>query len=237
MQGITNQENMLPSMLYKNYMYNEKVFLLDEITSDNCAFLIGELTSFILNPENMGKKIFFIINSPGGEVSVMMTIIGLINMAKLYDIEIFTFVLGQAGSAASLIAVQGSQRMMSRFATHFIHFGSIYTITTKKSEIEKICEQTLEYSEQMENLYLKACKGKLTLNDLHTFQADERGYLSAQQCLKYGLCDAVIENELDEKEYELSIRDAFEDQYDDFYKQKNKEIKQNRKQVKKRGNS
>ena len=30
----------------KNYMYNDKVFILDEITTENCAYLLGDLSTF-----------------------------------------------------------------------------------------------------------------------------------------------------------------------------------------------
>ena len=131
----------ITQQLPRNYMYGDQVFILDEITSDNCAYLIGDLTAFVMNQGNYGKRLTFIINSPGGEVSVMMNIIGLMNLAKINDIDVITFVLGRVGSAASLIAVQGSERVISRVATHFVHFGSIFDITSKYSEIKKICNQ------------------------------------------------------------------------------------------------
>lgn len=195
--NITNQTP-------KNYMMNEKIFILDTITADNCAHLIGDMTSFILNEQNQNKRLMFFINSPGGEVDTMLTIIGLINMARLYNIQIYTFVLGLAGSAASMIAVQGDQRYMSTMSRHFIHFGCIWDVTTKHSEIEKMYHQNKEYADNIVNLYLDACENKLSKTELLKLQSDERGYLSAEQCLRYGLCDQIIENELIQKrQYEL----------------------------------
>ena len=76
----------------KNYMYNDKVFILDEITTENCAYLLGDLITIIFNPENIGKRLQFFINSPGCESFVMMNIIGLMNIAKLYNMSLETFV-------------------------------------------------------------------------------------------------------------------------------------------------
>ena len=163
--NITNQTP-------KNYMMNEKIFILDTITADNCAHLIGDITSFILNEQNQNKRLMFFINSPGGEVDTMLTIIGLIYMSA-----------------------------MSR---HFIHFGCIWDVTTKHSEIEKMYHQNKEYADNIVNLYLDACENKLSKTELLKLQSDERGYLSAEQCLHYGLCDQIIENELIQKrQYEL----------------------------------
>ena len=102
--GITDQTP-------RNYMFGDKIFILSEISSENCAHLIGDISNFVFTEENHGKCLNFIINSPGGESYTMMTIIGLMNIARLYNISINTFVLGEAGSAASLIAASTSIRL------------------------------------------------------------------------------------------------------------------------------
>lgn len=217
----------------RNYMYGDKVFLLDTITSNNCAYLIGDITTYILDERNNGKRLIFMINSPGGEVDTMLSLLGLMNMARLYNIEIYTFVLGVAGSAASMLAVQGDARYMSSLSKHFIHFGCIYDMTTKHSEIEKMYHQNREYADNMVNLYLDACDKKLSKTDLLRLQSDERGYLSAEQCLKYGLCDSIIENELFDKVKYEDLRREYDKGFPEFEKLKNK--KDIKKSVKKKG--
>lgn len=203
----------------KNYMYNDKIFILDEITTESCAYLIGDLSTFIFNPENLGKRLQFFINSPGGEVSVMMNIISLMNIGKLYNMDLETYVLGHVASAASLIAVHGTQRVMSKIATHHLHFGTLFNITTKQTEIEKIYKQNTEYSENIKNLYLDCCRGKLSPDVLEKLYEDERGILNAEQCLKYGLCDCIIEHDLDLKNKEEKARIDFEEEYQKHVKE------------------
>lgn len=205
--------DILTNQTPKNYMYGEKVFILDEITSENCAYLIGDLSTFVFAEENRGKNLSFFINSPGGETYTMMSIIGLINIAKLYDIEVTTFVLGTAASAASMIAVQGDRRFMTNVSRHLVHFGSIWDVTTKNSEIEKIYEQNKEYADNLDNLYLTACGGKLTKSMLDKLKRDERGYLNAEDCVKYGFCDNIIENELTQKKFYDEQKDVFEQNF------------------------
>lgn len=212
----------LTCQTYKNYMYGEKVFILDEINSENCAYLIGDLTTFVLNEQNRHKKLMFIINSPGGDISVMVTILGLMNMARLNEIEVYTFVLGSAGSAASVIAAQGDQRFINSLSKHFIHFGYIFDVTQKHSEIEKVYNQNMEHAENMMNLYLEACDGKLKREKLLEIQADERGYLNAEQCLQYGLCDIIIEKDLAEKQKNEDDYAEFEKGFDTWLKNKYK---------------
>lgn len=226
-----NGNNDSNQTAYKNYMYNNKVFLLDEITSTNCAFLIGDLTQFIGDPENNQKKLNLFINSPGGDVNTMITIIGLLNLARLNNIYVTTYVLGLAGSAASLIAVQGDARFMSNISRHFVHFGSIFDTTSKPSEIEKTYQQNKDYAEQMQELYLKACKGKLSKAKLLELESDERGYLNAKQCVKYGLCDMIIENELEEKKQSEEETEKLEKEFNTFLKNR----KKTNKPIKKKG--
>ena len=180
-----------------NYMYKNTVYLLDEITDKSCAYLIGDLHEFVMNKQNYGTELNFIINSPGGDVYVMMTIVGLMNIAKINNITINTFVMGIAASAASVIAVQGDSRKITNVSRHFIHFGTMWNATERYSEIEKIYEQTKDYADRIDRLYLDACS-KLTKEKLRTLQLDERGYLTAEQCIEYGLCDSIIENDLAE---------------------------------------
>ena len=221
----TGDNSVLNQHSPKNYMYGDTVFILDEITDDNCAYLIGDLTFFVMNQENQGKVLTFIINSPGGSVYTMLNIIGLMNVARINNIEIITFVMGCAASAASVLAVQGDKRMMNNVSRHFIHFGTMWSVTEKQSEIEKIYTQTKDLSERLNNLYLESCNGKLTKSVLLDLQKDERGYLTAEQCMQYGLCDAIIEDDLVQKRKNDADREEFEETFASYQKNKNKIIK------------
>ena len=216
----------------KNYMYGDNVFILDEITSANCAFLIGDITQYLSEKEHHDKILNVFINSPGGEVNVMMNILGLLNLARLNNITIKTYVLGCASSAASIIAVQGDYRFMTDISRHFIHFGSICDITTKHSEIDKIYRQNKEYAENMQDLYIKSCKGKLSREMLLSLQNDERGYLNAKQCLKYGLCDVIIEDELLEKRQAEAKAHEIEKEFTTYLNDKKKKDKELKNKVK-----
>ena len=199
----------------RNYMYKNTVYLLDEISDKSCAYLIGDLYEYVTNPQNFDNPLNFIINSPGGDVYVMMTIIGLINIAKLNKIQINTFVMGIAASAASVIAIQGDIRKITNVSRHFIHFGSMWSLTERHSEIEKIYEQTKDYAERIDNLYLQACPG-LTAEKLRNLQLDERGYLNAEQCIEYGLCDSIIENDLADMTKIHRDAEEFEELFEDY---------------------
>ncbi|MBO4622505.1 MAG: ATP-dependent Clp protease proteolytic subunit [Bacilli bacterium] len=207
----------------RNYMYKNTVYILDEISEKSCAYLIGDLYDYVTNPQNFDTPLNFIINSPGGDVYVMMTIIGLINIAKLNKIQINTYVMGIAASAASVIAIQGDVRKITNVSRHFIHFGSMWSLTERHSEIEKIYEQTKDYAERIDNLYLQSCPG-LTAEKLRSLQLDERGYLNAEQCIEYGLCDSIIEDDLAKMNKLHDDADNFEELFEDYTNGKYKNV-------------
>lgn len=201
----------------RNYMYKNTVYLLDEISDLSCAYLIGDLYDFVTDKRNFDTPLNFIINSPGGDVSVMMTILGLMNIAKVNGIQINTFVMGVAASAASVIAIQGDVRKITKVSRHFVHFGSMWSLTERHSEIEKIYEQTKDYAERIDNLYLEACP-RLTPEKLRSLQLDERGYLNAEQCVEYGLCDSIIEDDLAYMKNVHEKAEGFEELFEDYQK-------------------
>ena len=114
-----------------------------------------------------------------------------------------------------------------------IIYISVLYITTKQTEIEKIYKQNTEYSENIKNLYLECSHGKLSPNVLDKLCEDERGILNAEQCLKYGLCDHIIEHDLDLKNQEEQARIDFEEEFQKHVKELAKAEREKKKSSKK----
>ena len=74
-------------------------------------------------------------------------------------------------------------------------------------------------------IYYEMTNNKLTPKKLEELEIDERGYVTANDCLKYGLCDCILEDELETKLAQDSLRDEFENSFEDFIKNKNKRLK------------
>ena len=180
-----------------NFMYGNYLFLLDDLSDEKTFTAIADLTRFVADPSNSDQTLNILINSGGGNVMLMNTIIGLINTAKLAGMEVRTYVLGMAGSAASVIAIQGTERLMSRNAIHFVHFGTIPQFLTKHTEIGKASNFASRLQQQAVEAYLRFCP-RLTKETYLQITEDEMGYLFSDDCLKYGLCDSILEDDLDE---------------------------------------
>jgi ATP-dependent protease ClpP protease subunit len=184
-----------------NFMYGNYLFLLDDLSDDKTYSAVADLTRFVSDPANSDQTLNILINSGGGNVMLMNTLIGLMNTAKLAGMEVRTYVLGMAGSAASVIAIQGTYRLMSRNAIHFVHFGTIPQFLTKHTEIVKSSNFASKLQHQAVEAYLKFCPN-LTQEMYLQITEDEMGYLFSDDCLKYGLCDGIIEDDLDKMEAE-----------------------------------
>lgn len=180
-----------------NFFYGNYLFLLDELEEEKTYYAIADLAKYVNDTENHAKELNILINSCGGSVMLMNTIIGLINIAKLRGLEVNTYVFGMAASAASVIAVTGTHRVMSRNALHFVHFGTIPQFLTKVTEIPKSSKFVTRLQQQAEEIYLNNCENLSKEKYLNLIE-DEMGYIFADECLKLGFCDEVVEDKLDE---------------------------------------
>lgn len=180
-----------------NFFYGNYLFLLDELTDEKTFYAIADLTKYVNEEVTPDKSLNIFINSSGGSVMLMNTIIGLISMAKLRGIKVNTYVFGIAASAASVIGVLGDHRVMSINAMHFVHFGTIPQYLTKITEIEKSSKFVTKLQQQAEDIYLSCCN-HLTHKKYLELIEDEMGYITADECLKLGFCDEIVEYKLNE---------------------------------------
>lgn len=211
-----------------NFMFGNYLFLLDDLSDEKTFTAIADLTRFVADESNQGKTLNILINSGGGNVMLMNTIIGLINTAKLANIEVRTYVLGMAGSAASVIAIQGDYRLMSRNAIHFVHFGTIPQFLTKHTEIIKSSNFASRLQKQAVDAYLQFCPN-LTKETYLKITEDEMGYLFSDDCLSYGLCDNILEDDLDELIVQKKKFEECQEKVIDMMKESDKEQKKKRK--------
>lgn len=171
-----------------NYACGNKVYIHDELTLENCSYLIADIHSIIETPGT--NLIEFIINSPGGRVDMLLSLVSCIKLAKRKGIEVYTYVTGEAASSASLLATYGDKRFMFDHTQHFIHFGTYYECITKSSEIKKAAKEAQKFHDMAKKIYLE--NTKIDESKLVSLMEDEFGYLTAQECKKLGFCDEVI---------------------------------------------
>lgn len=177
-----------------NFVGENKVFLLDELTRENTTELIADFTKLI---SEMGgqfppyyNSLEIVINSPGGDAYICKSIIGLISLAKAKNVKVTTTILGEAGSSASIIALYGDIKRMGKDSSHFIHWGITGYDATHPEEAKRKAKQDELFFQWVESQYLQNTKiPPATLKNLLNY---ESGEINSKDCLKWKLVDNIF---------------------------------------------
>ncbi len=176
------------SMDLYSRLLDERIVMLSEPIDDVLASIVTAQLLY-LQSEDSTKDITMYINSPGGSIISMWSIIDTMNLIKP---SVSTVCVGIAASAASLILANGTKgkRLILPHAEVMIHQPLISGgLSGQASDIEIHTKQLIR-----------------TKNDLHQFMADKTGqsvkkiekdmdrdyYLSAQESIEYGIVDKII---------------------------------------------
>lgn len=132
------------------------------------------------------------INSMGGDVFEGTAIA---NQLRRFDGNVTVTVDGFACSIASVIAMAGDEVRMPRNATMMIH--NMWTgICGNASELRKMADDLDVLMEANKTIYLDKAGDKLDYDKL-TEMLDAETWLTAEQCVEYGLADTVLDYSVD----------------------------------------
>jgi ATP-dependent Clp protease, protease subunit len=131
-------------------------------------------------------KVF--VNSPGGSVFEALAIFNGLRMLAAGGVKIEVHVLGVAASAASYIAMAGDKIVMPANTYLFIH-NPINAVYGNAEDMRDMADLLDKIGGGLQATYAKRFKGEAA--KLTEMLADET-YLTAAECLEYGLCDEVI---------------------------------------------
>lgn len=139
-------------------------------------------------------KIRFYINSIGGYVKNLQELLSLIDLAKSRGIIVETYVLKEASSCGSLLAIYGTKghRYVGRYATHLVHLGSAGTHVRNEIEFARQNEDVKAHFKFIKDMYKTHAK----IKDLDKHIKDDWFFVRGQDMIKLGLADKFIgENE------------------------------------------
>lgn len=183
-----------PSLLsYYTFAMERKLFLEEDV-----GFPIMDMIKLIMRwnqedkdvPVEQRKPITIYIMSDGGYMSYMWAMLDAMLTSKT---PIVTVNLGVAASAASLIYLAGSKRLMMPTATVIIHEGS----TEVAGDANKVMDATRNYNKELakmkEFILSRSSIPPRVLNK----KAKDDWYIDSATCLEYGLCHKIVES-LDE---------------------------------------
>lgn len=141
----------------------------------------------LLNQNKNASRIDVYINSPGGSVSEGIAIYNILKRSRAYK---RVFIDGFACSIASVIAMAGNSISMPKSSMQMIHNAWTWT-AGNANELRKAADDLDKINEVVISAYMSKFKGtEAELREL----LDAESYLTADECLEYGLCTKIVED-------------------------------------------
>lgn len=192
--ATTNDQKLL------NYVSTTgDVYILSEFDSSISQHVVPAFRQLI---EDKSKErdafITIYINSNGGYVHELYNLLSLIELAHARGIGIVTVVMGRAFSCGSMLAIHGDHRVMYKYARHIIHLGQQGSTVSTEKQIEREHQSMMRHFSNIREMYKKLTK--LPAKELEEALTDDSYSLSAEDCLRYGICDEILgytEEEMD----------------------------------------
>ncbi|WP_228725124.1 head maturation protease, ClpP-related [Caproicibacter fermentans] len=175
------------------------IYLYDDVEGDSENWWTGEKqpsdTSAnhireILEAAGNVDAINIYINSYGGEVKEGLGIYNLLKRSKAYKT---VYVDGFACSIASVIAMCGDKVIMGTNTLMMIHHASMGAYGTS-DELRKAANDVDVIDKASCSSYLEKAGNKLTEETLNQL-LDNQTWLTAEQCVQYGLADEIASKE------------------------------------------
>ncbi len=146
--------------------------------------------------ENEGKHVDILIDSPGGLLSVGLTISDL--LCNHGDVTVY--IHGLTASAATVIAMGAKRIVMSKYAMMLVHQVSNWVDewgamnATEIQEAIARLEKNRQENEKMDLMLasMYADRTGKSLAEMHSLMVKGQ-WMSAEECLAYGLVDEVTE--------------------------------------------
>ena len=172
--------------IYSRLLKERIVFLTGEVNDEVASLICAQL--LFLEAENPDKEISFYINSPGGVVTAGLAILDTMNYIKC---PVSTVCMGQACSMGSLLLTCGEKgrRFALPNARVMIHQPS-GGFQGQATDMEIHVKEILAIKKRLNQIYVEQT-GK-PLKEIE--EAMERdNFMTAEEALKFGLIDAVIQ--------------------------------------------
>ncbi|MBM2812442.1 MAG: clpP [Chloroflexi bacterium] len=177
----------------KQELDRQGVYFVGEITDQEAErFSKAVLLMAIERAHRPSTPLNIYINSGGGSVGAGLAMMQMMDeVRRLYGVKINTIITGYAYSMGAIVFQAGDRRTMGIYSTMMLHSSS----WVLSGEDEKIFEDYAKLAENYRRLVaaLFARRSKFRTArwwERYIYSGHDR-FLSAEQCLKYGLVDDV----------------------------------------------
>lgn len=180
------KENKFLSLDDSDFFWNS-ILMFNEFNKDSSA---GVLAKIVSAAKDNKKDINLFINSYGGIVDDLLTMIDMIN---LVENDVATIGLGCCASCGAVLLASGTKgkRFMTENARVMIHQVSAWAVG-KNSDLQIRAKEVDRLNKQLASILAKAT-GKSKKQILEDFKEDK--WFTAQEALDYGLIDKILKPE------------------------------------------
>jgi ATP-dependent Clp protease protease subunit len=181
--------NRLEDKISATILEARRIFISDAVDHVLANEVIRKL--WYLELTEPGKPILLVINSPGGSVDSGFAIW---DQAKMITSPVTTLVTGLAASMGSVLALCAAPKRryatpQSRFMIHQPRLSGV--IQGQATDLDIQAKEILKTHEMLIDIYVKA-----TGKDRNTISRaiDRDTWMSAEEAVKFGLVDKVVES-------------------------------------------
>ncbi len=174
------------SMDLYSRLLDERIIMMTEPVNDTMAGIIVAQLLY-LQSEDSKKDITMYVNSPGGSVTSMWSIIDTMNLIKP---DVSTICVGMAASAASVILANGAKgkRFILSHGEVMIH-QPMGGVQGQASDIEITAKNILRTRDNINKFMSEKTGQKLAkISD----DMDRDYFMDAKESLKYGIVDKIL---------------------------------------------
>jgi ATP-dependent Clp protease protease subunit len=173
--------------IYSRLLKDRVIFLVGPVNDNTANLVVAQL--LFLESENPDKDIFLYINSPGGSVTAGMAIYDTMQFVKP---DVSTLCIGQAASMGAFLLAAGApgKRVCLPNSRVMIHQPS-GGFQGQASDIEIHAKEILYLRERLNKMLAKH-----TGQPVKTIEkdSDRDNFMSAEEAVKYGMVDKVLDN-------------------------------------------
>ena len=175
--------------IFSRLLKDRIIFLGEDVNPTTASLVIAQL--LFLESEDPDKEIFLYINSPGGSITDGMAIVDTMNYIKC---PVATYCVGMAASMGAVLLTSGEKGR--RFATPnseiLIHQPLIggNGISGQTTEIKIHADHMVKTRDKLNKLLSDRTGQSLEVIEKDT---ERDNYMTAEEALKYGLIDGILE--------------------------------------------
>lgn len=173
--------------IYSRLLNDRIVMLTDEVNDASASVVVAQL--LYLEGQDPEKDISFYINSPGGSVTAGMSIYDTIQYIKC---DVSTICMGMAASMGAFLLAAGTKgKRISLPNSEIMIHQPLGGAQGQATEIEIAAKHILATKQKL-NTILSERTGQPY--DVVVKDTERDNWMTAEEALKYGLIDKIIEH-------------------------------------------